>query len=34
VEQGPLIVRNLTKQLFFMRSWPMGEGVRLYPGGR
>jgi hypothetical protein len=34
VSQGPMIVRNITKQVFFMMSWPMGEGVRLYPGGR
>jgi hypothetical protein len=34
VEQGPLIVRNLTKQTFFMMSYPIGEGIRKYRGGR
>jgi len=34
VSQGPMIVRNITRQLFLMLSWPMGEGIRLYPGGR
>ena len=34
VPQGPMIVRNVTKQMFFMMSWPMGEGIEKYPGGR
>ncbi len=34
VSQGPMIVRNISKQLFFMMSSPMGEGIKLYPGGR
>ena len=34
VSQGPMIVRNVTKQMFFMMSWPMGEGIEKYPGGR
>ena len=34
VAQGPMIVRNVTKQMFFMMSWPMGEGIAKYPGGR
>ena len=32
VEQGPLIVRNVTKQIFFMMSHPVGEGIRKYRG--
>jgi hypothetical protein len=32
VEQGPLIVRNITKQLFFMMSQPVGEGIQKYRG--
>lgn len=34
VEQGPLIVRNMEKQLFFMTSNPVGEGIKKFPGGR
>ena len=34
VPQGPMVVRNVTKQMFFMMSWPMGEGIEKYPGGR
>ena len=33
VEQGPLIVRDISKQLFFMMSHPVGEGIKKYPGG-
>ncbi len=33
VSQGPLIIRNVTKQLFFKISYPVGEGVSKYPGG-
>jgi hypothetical protein len=32
VEQGPLIVRNITKQLFFMMSQPVGQGIQKYRG--
>ncbi|HLA82906.1 MAG TPA: hypothetical protein VJP78_15020 [Thermoleophilia bacterium] len=34
VSQGPMTIRNITKQVFFMMSWPMGEGLTKYPGGR
>jgi hypothetical protein len=34
VSQGPLVVRNISKQVFFQMSWPMGEGIEKYPGGR
>ena len=33
VEQGPLILRNVTKQIFFLMSHPVGEGIRKYRGG-
>jgi len=33
VEQGPLVIRNIEKQTFFMMSYPMGEGIKKYPGG-
>ena len=33
VEQGPLIVRNMKKQIFFLTSGPVGEGIKKYPGG-
>ena len=32
VSQGPMIVRNVTRQMFFMMSKPVGEGIRKYPG--
>jgi hypothetical protein len=32
VSQGPLIFRNITKQVFLVMSWPMGEGIEKYPG--
>ncbi|GEM_PF-508887 len=32
VSQGPLIIRSVTKQLFFKISYPIGEGVSKYPG--
>jgi hypothetical protein len=28
------VIRNISKQVFFQMSWPMGEGVEKYPGGR
>ncbi len=33
VECGPLIVRNVSKQLFFMLTQPVGEGIKKFPGG-
>ena len=32
VEQGPMIVRNITKQTFYMMSYPIGEGIQKYRG--
>jgi hypothetical protein len=34
VSQGPMIIRNITNQTFFMMSHPIGEGIKLYPGGQ
>jgi hypothetical protein len=34
VEQGPMIIRNINKQIFFMMSHPIGEGIKIYPGGK
>jgi hypothetical protein len=33
VEQGPMIIRNIKKQIFFMLSYPIGEGIKKYRGG-
>ena len=33
VEQGPMIIRNVTKQIFYMMSYPIGEGIKKYRGG-
>jgi hypothetical protein len=33
VSQGPLIVRDISRQMFFMMSQPVGEGIKKYPGG-
>ncbi len=33
VKQGPLIIRNITKQIFFNMSHPVGEGIKKYRGG-
>ena len=33
VEQGPLIIRNINKQVFFMMAQPIGKGIEKYPGG-
>jgi hypothetical protein len=30
VEQGPLIIRNIEKQLFFLMSYPVGQGIGKY----
>ena len=32
VSQGPVTIRNITKQIFFMVSQPVGEGVGKYRG--
>ncbi|MBN1191792.1 MAG: hypothetical protein JXA46_18720 [Dehalococcoidales bacterium] len=32
VEQGPLIIRNIKSQIFFMMSQPVGEGIIKYRG--
>jgi len=32
VEQGPMIIRNITKQIFYMMSYPVGEGIKKYRG--
>jgi hypothetical protein len=32
VEAGPLIIRNIKSQLFFMMSQPIGAGIKKYPG--
>ena len=33
VEQGPLAIRDIKRQTFFMISYPMGDGIKKYPGG-
>ncbi|HTY81513.1 MAG TPA: hypothetical protein VMB24_01890, partial [Dehalococcoidales bacterium] len=33
VKQGPLVLRNITKQTFVMISHPVGEGIKKYRGG-
>jgi hypothetical protein len=32
VEQGPLIVRDITRQIFFLMSYPVGKGIDKYKG--
>jgi len=34
VEVGPVILKNITRQIFFMMSRPVGEGIKKYPGGK
>ncbi len=34
VEQGPMTIRNVTRQIFYMMSYPMGAGIERYRGGR
>jgi quercetin dioxygenase-like cupin family protein len=34
VEQGPLIVRNLTHKVFFNMAQPCGAGIEKYRGGK
>ncbi|MFC1920504.1 hypothetical protein ACFLYQ_02125 [Chloroflexota bacterium] len=33
VEQGPMIIRDIQKQTFFLMSYPIGDGVKKYRGG-
>jgi hypothetical protein len=33
IEQGPMFIRNISKQILFMMSYPLGEGIKKYPGG-
>ena len=33
VSQGPMIVRNISKPVALIMSWPMGAGIEKYPGG-
>ena len=33
VQQGPIIIRNISKQILFMMSHPIGEGIKKYRGG-
>jgi hypothetical protein len=32
LEQGPLVIRNIRKQMMFMTSHPIGEGIKKYRG--
>jgi len=32
VKQGPMIIRNITKQIFYMMSYPIGKGIEKYRG--
>jgi hypothetical protein len=32
VEQGPMLIRNITQQIIFMISYPIGEGIKKYSG--
>ena len=32
VEVGPLVVRNISKQIFFMTAFPVGAGIKKYRG--
>jgi hypothetical protein len=32
VQQGPLIIRNITRQIFYMMSYPVGAGIAKYRG--
>jgi hypothetical protein len=34
VAQGPMTIRNITRQIFYMMSYPIGEGVEKYRGGK
>jgi hypothetical protein len=32
VAQGPMIIRNIRKQIFYMMSYPIGKGIKKYRG--
>jgi hypothetical protein len=32
IKQGPMIIRNINQQIFFMMSYPIGAGIKKYPG--
>jgi len=34
VKQGPMIIRSITRQIFYMMSYPIGAGIKKYRGGR
>jgi hypothetical protein len=34
VSQGPMVIRNITRQIFYMMSYPMGAGIAKYRGGK
>jgi hypothetical protein len=34
VKQGPMIIRNIQKQIFYMMSYPVGKGITKYRGGK
>jgi hypothetical protein len=34
VKAGPMIIRNIQKQIFFMMSYPVGVGITRYRGGK
>jgi len=34
VAQGPMVIRSITRQIFYMMSYPIGEGITKYPGGK
>jgi hypothetical protein len=33
VAQGPMVIRNIEKQIFYMMSYPIGAGIEKYRGG-
>jgi hypothetical protein len=33
VKQGPMIIRNITRQIFYLMSYPVGNGIKKYRGG-
>jgi len=34
VKQGPMIIRNIKKQIFYMMSYPVDKGIEKYRGGK
>jgi hypothetical protein len=34
IKQGPMVIRNITKQIFYMMSYPIGAGIEKYRGVR